>query len=91
MNKLIQIHSFAGVDIITDPNTEGGEEAGKPKMNRNQMVKEIKAQLDQYLRHSNANFDIDQIDYQFDTKATDGKEGVGELSARKTAIMDVEI
>ena len=41
------------------------------------------------MRHSNANFDLDQMDYQFDTKATDGN--IGELSARKQAMMDEEI
>lgn len=39
--------------------TESGDGSQKPKLSRDQMVKEIKAQLDQYLRHSNANFDID--------------------------------
>lgn len=62
-------------------------------MNRDHMVKEIKAQLDQYLKHSQANLNFEQIDYQFDTRATDkdGKESLADLSARKSARLDAEI
>ena len=59
---LLQIHSLGSQD-----------ENITPQKSRDTLVRTIKYQLDRYLKQANADFEIGDIEYDFDYKTTDGQ------------------
>lgn len=93
---LLKIHELGNLPFEVRTDTEGNLLADKAEVvslrqqSRDSLVRIIKFQLDQYLRQANADYDVDDMDYNYDYSRMPVKGARDLFKYRENSVTDVE-